>query len=74
MKLKEWKFDKNVPSKDMGFVVAKAEKRAREEGKETEFFFGQTSISNKKIETFKKRRFEEMEDASALEAGECFAP
>ncbi|KUJ17346.1 uncharacterized protein LY89DRAFT_51488 [Mollisia scopiformis] len=37
MRLKEWNFEKNIPSKEMGFMVEKAEKRKREEGKETKF-------------------------------------
>ena len=36
-KLKEWKFDKKISTTDMRIVVAKAEKRARNEGKDTTF-------------------------------------
>jgi hypothetical protein len=37
-KFKEWKFDKNISATDMNMVLAKAEKRTREEGKDTGFF------------------------------------
>ncbi|TVY25108.1 hypothetical protein LHYA1_G005969 [Lachnellula hyalina] len=36
-KLKDWGFDKNIPAQDMQILVAKAEKRARDDGKETIF-------------------------------------
>ena len=55
-KLKEWKFDKNVSSTHMNILIAKAEKRAREDGKETVFFYGETQISAERIKQFKRRK------------------
>lgn len=55
-KLKEWKFDKNVPADEMSFTVAKTEKRKTIEGKDTVFFRGETQITSDRIEHFKKRK------------------
>jgi len=55
-KLKEWKFEKNVSASDMTIVLAKAEKRAREEGKETAIFHGGNQITKERIEQFKRRK------------------
>ena len=55
-KIKEWRFDKYVDSNEMNFIVAKGQKRRRDEGKETVFFRGQSEITSRKIESFKKRR------------------
>jgi hypothetical protein len=38
MKLKEWRFDKYLSTKDMNVIIAKGEKRSRDEGKDTIFF------------------------------------
>jgi len=54
-KLKEWRFDKNISASDLGIILLKAEKRARE-GKETVFFHGETLITGERIEQFKRRR------------------
>ncbi|CZR62804.1 related to cercosporin resistance protein [Phialocephala subalpina] len=54
-KLKEWQFDKNLPLNVMGFVIAKAEKRVRNENKETVFYHRDSQISSAKIRNFKKR-------------------
>ncbi len=40
----------------MSIIVAKAEKRGREEGKETVFFHGQSEITRERIEQFKRRK------------------
>ncbi|PMD60667.1 uncharacterized protein K444DRAFT_387287, partial [Hyaloscypha bicolor E] len=55
-KLKEWNFDKNISSRDMSIVVAKSDKRARDNGKETVFFHGETQITRQRIEQFKRRK------------------
>ncbi|KAH8763489.1 hypothetical protein F5882DRAFT_467335 [Hyaloscypha sp. PMI_1271] len=56
MKLKEWGFEKYLSKSDMVIIAAKAEKRRREEGKETVFYQGKTRISDDKIGNFKRRR------------------
>ncbi|EKD18321.1 uncharacterized protein L3040_004723 [Drepanopeziza brunnea f. sp. 'multigermtubi'] len=38
MKLKEWRFEKNLSKHDMELIIAKALKRSREESKDTVFF------------------------------------
>lgn len=40
----------------MSIVVAKSDKRARDEGKETVFFHGETLITRQRIEQFKRRK------------------
>jgi hypothetical protein len=69
MQLKAWNFDKNVSAMDMGIVAAKAEKRAREEGKETIFFHGDSQISSERIEYFKRRKTTKLADAASPSAG-----
>ncbi|CAL3971432.1 unnamed protein product [Diplocarpon coronariae] len=56
MKLKEWRFEKNLSKRDMEVIVAKARKRAWDESKETVFFYGSTPIRPERIENFKKRK------------------
>ncbi len=56
MILDSWKFNKNVKTEEMLFVVAKAEKKAGEEGKETVFFYEGVEIKEDKIERFKRRK------------------
>ena len=53
-KVKEWGFEKNVPTRDMNFIVAKAEKR-KAEGKETIFYRNGTQFDESTIEQFKKK-------------------
>jgi hypothetical protein len=55
-KLKEWKFDKKISATDMRSVIVKAETRARNEGKDTTFFHGDTQITAGRIEQFKRRK------------------
>jgi hypothetical protein len=69
MQLKAWNFDKNVSATDMGIVAAKAEKRAREEGKETIFFHGDSQILPERIEYFKRRKIMKLADAASPTAG-----
>jgi hypothetical protein len=67
-KLKEWKFEKNIPANDMSFIVAKAEKRAREEGKETIFFHRETQVTRERIEQFKRRKITKGRDVLSLDS------
>jgi hypothetical protein len=55
-KLKEWNFDKKISARDMNILVAKAEKRVREDGKETTFFHGGSQITKERIDQFKRRK------------------
>jgi hypothetical protein len=56
MKLKEWRFDKYLSTTDMQIIVNKSEKRAREEGKNTRFFYNGVPLLDQKIQNFKKRK------------------
>jgi len=56
MKLKEWNFEKHLSKTDMAVIVAKSEKRLREEGKQTAFFHGGSQITLEKLENFKRRK------------------
>ena len=55
-KLREWRFNKNLPDTDMKIVVAKVEKRKVVEDKATQFFHNGVAIPNSKVENFKKRK------------------
>jgi hypothetical protein len=59
MQIKEWNFDKNISQKDMAILVAKEEKRARDEEKETSFYWRGKEIRPEKLANFKKRRMAE---------------
>jgi hypothetical protein len=56
LKLKEWGFEKYLPAAAMKILVAKAERRAMVENKETVFFHRETQIPPERIELFKRRR------------------
>jgi hypothetical protein len=56
MKIKEWNLRKNIPAKEMGIIVTKAEKRAREESKETVFLQSGVQIPTQKIARWKRRK------------------
>jgi hypothetical protein len=55
IKLKEWKFEKNVPSKEMSFMAAKARKRELEDGKETMFYRNGVLVDASKVENKKQK-------------------
>jgi hypothetical protein len=74
MKLKEWNFEKYVPASQMRILVAKAEKRAREENKETVFFNGETQIDPQRFSLFKKRKSTKEADAASPSAGMSSPP
>lgn len=69
-KLKEWKFEKNIAAADMSILVAMAEKRKRDEGKETRFFHSGAEIKSEKFENFKKRRMNKSMDLLSPTVGE----
>lgn len=54
-KLKEWDFDKNLTKAEMKIAVAKAEKRAREDGKETVFFHRGEMIPPARVSKWKRK-------------------
>jgi len=53
----------------MQISIAKAEKRAREEGKETIFFHGESQITTKRIENLKKRKLTKELEGESPSAG-----
>ncbi|CZR56270.1 uncharacterized protein PAC_06158 [Phialocephala subalpina] len=55
-KMKEWGFVKNIPARDIRFMAAKAEKRQREEGKDSVFYRNGIKVGHHKIENCKKQR------------------
>jgi hypothetical protein len=65
-RLKAWGFEKYLGISDMKFVIDKAEKRAREENKETIFFHGDSEITSERIENFKRRKLEEVIEANCV--------
>lgn len=56
--MKEWDFEKNVPAKEMLFMVAKAKKRELEDGKETVFYRNGITVDQSKVENFKKQKLD----------------
>jgi hypothetical protein len=70
MKLKEWGFDKHLTEKETKIVVAKAEKRARDEGKDTVFYHNGRLIPPTKIENFKRRKTVKESDVASPSASE----
>ncbi|CZR56273.1 uncharacterized protein PAC_06161 [Phialocephala subalpina] len=68
MQTKEWGFDKNLSKNDMAILVAKAEKRKRDDGKETKFYNGGQEIRSERLAGFKKRKMAETIDAPSPSA------
>ncbi|KAK0108121.1 hypothetical protein ONS95_002944 [Cadophora gregata] len=65
MKFKEWGYEKRLTECNMKIVAAKAERRAYEDGKKTEFFHNGIFIQPSRIENFKRRKtFKNSEGAS----------
>lgn len=54
----------------MGFMVERAEKRKRDEGKETEFLRCGQTVPSDKLESFKKRKTKDAMDVGVLCVGE----
>jgi len=52
----------------MNIILAKTEKRTREEGKDTVFFHGKAQISLERIEQFKRRKTTKMLDVASPSA------
>jgi hypothetical protein len=69
-KLKEWKFEKNIAAADMRVLIAKGEKRKRDEGKKTKFFHSGTEIKPERFENFKKRKNTKYMDVASPTVGE----
>ncbi|MCJ1321253.1 hypothetical protein MMC15_006597 [Xylographa vitiligo] len=67
-RFKVWGFDKNVPARDMGVIVALVEKRKMEYGKESLVFFRGRLIETVKMERYKRRKMVrgDIEDAGGL--------
>jgi hypothetical protein len=59
MKLKEWRFDKYLSTTDMQIIVNKSEKRAREEGKNTRFFYNGVPLLDQKFKTSRKGKLQQ---------------
>ena len=53
----------------MQIIIAKAENGAREEGKETIFFHGESQITTKRIENLKKRKLTKELEGESPSAG-----
>jgi hypothetical protein len=70
-KLKEWNFDKNISAHGMSIVLAKAQKRSKDEGKETAIFHGGVQITRERVEQFKRRKTAKDADAVSPSAGAC---
>ena len=68
-KLKEWSFEKYLPADSMKVIVAKANKRKLDEGKETVFFHHGVKVASTRIETFKKRKVTKDVDVDSPNAG-----
>ena len=56
LKLKEWGFEKYLSTTAMKILVAKAERRALVEKKDTVFLHGKREIATERIELFKTRK------------------
>jgi hypothetical protein len=54
-KLKEWQFEKYLSTAEMKVLLAKGQKRLRDEGKKTTFLRHGLEIKEEKFENFKKR-------------------
>jgi hypothetical protein len=70
-KLKEWKFEKYLNSTEIKFIAAKEESRAKYQGKTTAFYNRGIKISSRRIETFKKRRKQPVDEMETLPAGKA---
>ena len=56
-KIKQWSFKKHVSLSDVEAIIAKVEKRACEEGKDTLVLVGGVPMHPQRLETFKRRKF-----------------
>ena len=69
MKFKEWKYEKRLAESDMKIVAAKAEKRASDDGKKTDFYHNGILIHPSRIENFKRRKTIKNSEAVSPSAG-----
>ncbi len=69
MQLKDWGFEKYVSASDMRILIAKAEKRATEENKDTIFFNGGYQIPQERIDLFKRRKVTKQTAPASPSAG-----
>lgn len=72
MQLKDWGFEKYVSASDMRILIAKAEKRAIEENKDTIFFNRGCEIPQEKIDLFKRRKVTKQAAPASPSAGTQF--
>ncbi|CAG8976168.1 hypothetical protein HYALB_00010426 [Hymenoscyphus albidus] len=73
LKLKEWRYKKNMSPNTMRWVVSKDGKRDHET-KDTDFFFNGIEIKKERIENFKRRKIgEEPISADSEEMGDYYA-
>lgn len=71
-KIKEWKLTKKVPTKDMSIMVAKAEKRKIDQGKDTLFHHNGIKVAHHKIEKIKKERVSQSQNVTSSIPGKQF--
>jgi hypothetical protein len=71
--MKEWRFEKYLSEMDMKIIVAKANKRAREQ-KKTVFFHHSRRLAAEGNENFKKRRAAKESIAACQSAGLFLGP
>ena len=57
-KLKAWGFEKYLRKSDMQVLLAKAEKRASEDNKDTVFRVGGRKLDPERLQRFKKRKLD----------------
>jgi endogenous inhibitor of DNA gyrase (YacG/DUF329 family) len=56
IKMKEWKFEKNIPAREMSFMASKAIKRELEAEKETVFYRHGVLVDGSKVDQFKRQK------------------
>ena len=69
-KLKEWGYEKHLTEMELKIVVAKAQKRKREAGKDTLFKHNGLIIPPTKLENFKRRKTVRESDPASPSARE----
>jgi len=71
MEIGEWNFEKNIPAKEMNFMVEKAEKRKLNEGKPTTFLRGEIEGPKDKFDQHKRRKVVREATESIFRAYQC---
>jgi hypothetical protein len=72
-KLKEWGYEKHLSKSQMKSIVAKVEKRLRDEGKDTVIFHNGVKMPVEKLENFKRRKTVRQSEPVSLVAGMVLA-